>query len=81
MNSMVAFAQNSEIPFSTYTRARAPRRAGVSVAIACQFTNETSTLHEDSQRTLARLVTCSREPIGFRGKPVEIFIEYVAAIR
>ena len=59
---MVTFAQTSETFTPTIPRA-APHRACLSVAITCNESSKTSTLHEDAQPEFAWLVTCSRDPI------------------
>ena len=74
---MVAIAPNAEPLPKPMPRAQANRRP-ISDASRCAKSNEPTRLRRARQVGRVRLVTCSRDPIGYEGSKWNLF-EYVAS--
>lgn len=66
---MVTFAAATKNSSSFPTRAPGQRRVDHFVAITCSDPNDSCDLYNDDCRTLAQLVSPSRDPIGYEGSP------------
>ena len=64
---MVTFAAATKNSSSFPTRAPGQRRVDHFVAITCSVPSDSCDLYNDDCRTLAQLVSPSRDPIGLRG--------------